>query len=624
MSQDEQLLRRYVEDGSEQAFSELVSRHVDLVYSVAVRVAAGDRHLAEDVVQTVFMDLARKAKLLPRSIVLPGWLCRRGFFVACAKVRSEQRRRRRERQAAQMNDHPDSAEPDWDRLSPLLDEALQTLGATDRNAIVLRYWQGCDFKAVGAALGANEDAAQKRVARALVKLRAGLSRRGVSLSAAALGAAMTSHAVMAAPIALAAQVAASICLGTATGSGTALAWLKLMTWLEAKVTVGSMAALLLTGIAVYFVQVRSGQTAGPRQPDVNPPASPNSSPAASSVKAGGGRPQLRWSQIESGDYRQFMANLRAIGCPEQTVRDIIIARLNRIYAPRLQAVWKPPATLYWRKSPYKGPTPDQLKQLQALDQEKAAILAELLGVHIQPRELTDLADLQISASESEFLFLEPEKREAANRVLRESGFNEKVAKLRAADPHSDQRELFSEKLAVLAQVLSPEELEQYSLRSSPRAQWLRGEAEYMDFTPEEFKALLDRREADLKQDAANLSVDRTTAIEEVRTLFGDERAKEYERKSDFGYLNGRTAAENAGLPRELADEAGQIVFEARLAVEQTARKTSLPAEERWRQVQSIQAGAEARLGALLQGPACTVVRNALRRTLGNTAQLIRP
>ena len=139
MTEDCQLLRGYIENGSEEAFSELVSRHVDLVYSVAVRLVGGDTHLAQDVVQTVFMDLSLKARSLSSSPTLPGWLCRHTFFVASAKVRTEQRRRARERQAAQMNEFHQSAEPDWDELSSVLDEALQHLGAPDRDAIVLRY-----------------------------------------------------------------------------------------------------------------------------------------------------------------------------------------------------------------------------------------------------------------------------------------------------------------------------------------------------------------------------------------------------------------------------------------------------------------------------------------------------
>lgn len=140
MNEDEQQLRAYIEHGSETAFSDLVTRYIDLVYSVAVRLVGGDTHLAQDVVQTVFTDLSRKAKILPHRVVLSGWLCRHTFFVASSIIRAEQRRRNRERQVAQMNASDDSTESNWDRLCPILDEVLQSLGTQDRDAIVLRYF----------------------------------------------------------------------------------------------------------------------------------------------------------------------------------------------------------------------------------------------------------------------------------------------------------------------------------------------------------------------------------------------------------------------------------------------------------------------------------------------------
>src|SRR5882762_6636174 len=145
MTEDEQLLRLYAGTGAEAAFSQLVSRHIDLVYSVALRLVGGDAHLAKDVAQTVFIDLSVKAKSLPRRVLLAGWLCRHAFFVASSKVRTEQRRRKREREAVQMNASEDVLEPDWEQLSAILDEALQGLGAIDRDAIVLRYFEGRDL-----------------------------------------------------------------------------------------------------------------------------------------------------------------------------------------------------------------------------------------------------------------------------------------------------------------------------------------------------------------------------------------------------------------------------------------------------------------------------------------------
>jgi RNA polymerase sigma factor (sigma-70 family) len=383
MIHDAQLIQRYVETGSEPAFSELVSLHLDLVYSVAVRLVGGDTHLAQDVTQTVFTDLSLKARSLPRGVVLAGWLHRHTFFVASSMVRAEQRRRNRERQAGQMNTLDDSTEPDWDRLVPILDEALQGLGTADRNASVLRYVQGRDLKSVGLAMGINEDAAQKRVSRALEKLRSCLFQRGVTLTAATLAVAMSSHAVSAAPAGMAANVAASVLVGTATGSGTTLTWIKFMAWLKTKTVIVSATAVLLTGVATaWLLRTESGRL--PKASSAETSAEPVSEAktATAAVNAPQARFGFHWSQVESADYRQYIANLRAIGCPEQTIRDLIIADLNQLFASRMQAIWTPPAPVYWRKPRNAKASPDQIKQFIALEQGKARTMKELLGISI--------------------------------------------------------------------------------------------------------------------------------------------------------------------------------------------------------------------------------------------------
>jgi DNA-directed RNA polymerase specialized sigma24 family protein len=135
MVDDQQLLRQYAADGSEAAFGELVGRYVNLVYSAALRRTGGDIHLAQDVAQMVFTDLARKASSLPRGVVLGGWLHRATSYATAQLLRSERRRQAREQEAVAMNALTSEPAPDWEQIHPLLDEALDRLGAADRDAL---------------------------------------------------------------------------------------------------------------------------------------------------------------------------------------------------------------------------------------------------------------------------------------------------------------------------------------------------------------------------------------------------------------------------------------------------------------------------------------------------------
>ncbi len=188
----------------------------------------GDTHLAQDVTQRVFFDLARKPGSLPRGVVLAGWLHRHTCFRAATAVRTERRRTIREQTANEMRALDDNTEPPWAQIAPYLDECLNQLNSSDRAAIVLRFLKRQDFRAVGAALGISEDAAQKRVSRALDKLRGVLSRRGLTLTALGLTSVLTAETVTAAPAALTAMVT-SIALEGAKTTGTMLTILKLMT-----------------------------------------------------------------------------------------------------------------------------------------------------------------------------------------------------------------------------------------------------------------------------------------------------------------------------------------------------------------------------------------------------------
>ena len=189
---DWQLLQSYVERDSESAFGTLVNRYVNLVYSVAFR-QTQDSQLAQEVAQAVFLLLARKARGLRRGVVLSGWLFRTTRFVASRAVRAEQRRQRREQEAFAMQ-QLNSLDDAWKRIAPVLDEALEHLGETDRNAILLRFLSDKSHRETASALGVSEDAAKKRVTRDLDKLRELLTSRGVALSAAVLASTVAANA----------------------------------------------------------------------------------------------------------------------------------------------------------------------------------------------------------------------------------------------------------------------------------------------------------------------------------------------------------------------------------------------------------------------------------------------
>jgi RNA polymerase sigma factor (sigma-70 family) len=252
MTDSHKFLRHYAETGSEPAFRELVMHYIDLVYSIAVRLMQGDTHRAEDVTQTVFTDLARTAATLSPNVILGGWLHRRTCHVAATVLRSERRRRFRERQAVEMNALQDHSESNLAQISPILDDAINQLGAEDRMAILLRFFEHNDFRTIGQALGTNEDAAQKRVTRALEKLHLLLKRRGVAFSAAALATALATEAVTAAPAGLALNISGLALAGVAAGTGGAtVTLLKILTMTKLKV--GIISAIAVMGVATPLV-----------------------------------------------------------------------------------------------------------------------------------------------------------------------------------------------------------------------------------------------------------------------------------------------------------------------------------------------------------------------------------
>jgi RNA polymerase sigma factor (sigma-70 family) len=260
MTDDMTLLREYARRNSEEAFAALVSQHVNLVYSVALR-DVHDPYLAEEITQVVFIILARKAESLGSKTILSGWLCRTARY-ASANALTIQRRRQQREQEAYMQSTLNQSEPDaWTQIAPLLGGAMEQLGQKDHDAVVLRFFEGKSFQEIGTAFGASENAAKKRVAYALEKLRKYFSRRGVILPAAVITAAISANSVQAAPAILAKAATAVAMAKGATASVSTLTLikgaLKVMAWTKAKMAIVAGAAVLLAvggGTAIYVTQ----------------------------------------------------------------------------------------------------------------------------------------------------------------------------------------------------------------------------------------------------------------------------------------------------------------------------------------------------------------------------------
>jgi RNA polymerase sigma factor (sigma-70 family) len=252
---DQQLLQAYAASRSEAAFAELVHRHIDLVYSAALRMVC-DSHQAEDVTQGVFVALAQNARQLTQHPVLSGWLHRTTQNLAANAVRTNVRRQTREQEAAAMNELLSAgSDVSWEQIAPHLDAALGELSEPDRDAVLLRYFEKKSAQEMAERLGISDEAAQKRVSRAVERLREFFAKRGVTVGASGLVIVISANAVQAAPVGLAVTISAAALAGTLTATTLATKTaLMTMNWINAKSIAAIAASALVAGTGTYLVQ----------------------------------------------------------------------------------------------------------------------------------------------------------------------------------------------------------------------------------------------------------------------------------------------------------------------------------------------------------------------------------
>ncbi len=252
MMDGQQLFRCYAETDSEAAFAELTKCYINFVYSTALRLVDGDSHRAEDVTQTVFIDLARKASSLSSGVMLGGWLHRHTCFTAANVMRGERRRAVREREAAERNVMDENNQPrDIANIDAVLDRAINELSEEDRTAVILRFFEQCDFRSIGERLGLSQDTARMRVNRALQKLEHLLKRRGVTATAAAIAVAASAAVSNAAPVTLTQSIVAAALTATGTSGATTVGLMKAIGMTTLQKAVVTVALIAAAGVAVF-------------------------------------------------------------------------------------------------------------------------------------------------------------------------------------------------------------------------------------------------------------------------------------------------------------------------------------------------------------------------------------
>jgi len=614
--EDHDLLREYAERRSERAFAELVARYLDLVYSAAVRVV-GERHLAQDVAQSVFIRLACRAGTLPKGTILAAWLHRHTHFAACNALRSERRQREHARVAMELTTLNSDDEAVWPQVAPLLEEAMSHLGRKDHEAVVLRFFENKSLREMGAALGLSDDAAQKRVSRALEKLRAHFGQRGIKVSSALLVSALGAHAVQAAPAGLAASIMTAALAGTSGAVAAGLTLTFIETLAMTKLKTAAVTAMAVAAVSIPLVLQHQANSRLRREisslRQQNPPAVPThaESPAVSRPQVPPARPPAKvfdWQTVESTDYKAYIANLRAIGCPEATIRDIIRADVKNLFDARVRA--QMPANQrfeYWKPGPSIASlvNDDFVNRQKDLAIEKHLLLKELLGTDASTEP--DLS-AGLHVFDTVLDFTRPEKR---SQVLEVELLN--LGRMVAASDQASIAKAQAEKEQFLSTILTPEEKFEYDVRLSLTALSLQGRLGGFTPTEQEFREMVRLQkqfddvhgwtsQAASSSDAAERRAAAQQELEtQTRSLLGDERYREYVNEQNWSGSSLRKVARDFNIPKETAFKVFDLTDTAKDAAERMRRDALRSDAQKQAALDAIRAETETTAGAVI-GP----------------------
>ena len=423
MTSDRELLRHYAQANDEEAFAALVQRHLNFVYSAALRQVNGDAHLAQDVTQSVFTDLALKALKLSQRTVLSGWLYTSAHYAAANAVRNQRRRQAREQEAYVMNQLLQSASPeiDWSQLQPVLDHSLHQLNESDREIVLLRYFENQPLRDIGQTLGLSEDTARKRVERALARLRQILSRKGLA-AGATLGAVLSTHAVEIAPAGLAPILTQAALASAVTGSGTGFTFFNAITM--SKLSTPLISGLMVVGLFIpALLQQRSLAGLRAREVSLTQPAT-----QAAGLRAENQRlARLPFPDVPALPPDQLLELMKLRG--EAGLKGQRLAKLQleleaRKNSATALALRTPATSNYFPKAAWAtagNATPEAALQStswamgQAMSRGDIKAMLALFGPDLQARAATEMA----GKTDRE---IQTELADQASRTAREEGF----------------------------------------------------------------------------------------------------------------------------------------------------------------------------------------------------------